>query len=90
MCGDAHVKANERMEDMRIYQLIDYLDSSEREEIFVEELAKLIVQDCADLCDRIEDEYLKDNTIPNNIDVAIGAAACATEILWRYGIQDKE
>ena len=90
MRGDAHVKANMRISDMRIYQMIDDLDENDREEIFVEELMKLFAQDCSDLCGCIEDRYLEDDTIPNNVDVAVGAAVCSTEILWRYGLLDKD
>lgn len=51
---------------------------------FAEQFAKLIIKECIDLCDEIEDDYLKEF---GDMDVAIGAEACSYKISAHFGVE---
>lgn len=50
----------------------------------------LIVKECAGICDRLEDEYLKgsdDEHEPDTIQIGVGAGICCTAILEHFGTE---
>lgn len=49
-----------------------------------EQFANLIIKECIDLCDEIEDDYLKEF---GDMDIAIGAGACAYKISAHFGVE---
>lgn len=49
---------------------------------FAEQFANLILKKCIDICDEIEDDYLKEFG-----DIAIGAGACAYKISTHFGVE---
>lgn len=51
---------------------------------FAEQFAKLIIKECIDLCDEIEDDFLKEF---GDISVSIGAGACSYKISAHFGVE---
>ena len=52
--------------------------------------AELIVKECAGICDRLEDEYLKESDDahePDTIHIGVGAGICCTAILEHFGTE---
>ena len=49
--------------------------------------AKLIIKECASICDKIEDDYLETKD-SDYMHMAIGAGVCCTEILNHFGIEE--
>ena len=50
----------------------------------------LIVKECAGICDRLEDEYLKESDDahePDTIHIGVGAGICCTAILEHFGTE---
>jgi hypothetical protein len=46
--------------------------------------ANLIIKECIDLCDEIEDDFLKEF---GDISVSIGAGACSYKISAHFGVE---
>lgn len=49
-----------------------------------EQFANLIIKECIDLCDEIEDDYLKEF---GDRDISIGAGACSYKISAHFGVE---
>ena len=48
--------------------------------------AKLIIQSCINVCDKVEDEYLNNEELLNNEKYAIGAAVCCNALHKHFGV----
>ena len=57
----------------------------------MEKFAELIVKECANICDKLEDEYLKESgcqfTDDDNSLIGTGAGICCTEILDHFDVE---
>lgn len=79
---------NEKIRELAIQSGMSLYNNSDeffgRQDNFdFRKFANLIVKECIDLCDEIEDDYLKDGYIAT----AIGAAACAYKISAHFGVE---
>jgi len=62
------------------------------EDFDLEKFAELIVKECASICDRLEDEYLKESGCQFKDDdnhlMGMGAGICCNEILDHFGVEE--
>ena len=59
------------------------------EELDVVKFANLIIKECMDICDNVEDIYLTENESDKMHHIGLGAGVCRDEISKHFGVENE-
>lgn len=50
--------------------------------------AELLIKECIMICDKVENDYLNNEQLPNNEKYAIGAGVCRNTLYKHFGVKE--
>lgn len=63
----------------------DYIDP---ETVDLKKFSELLIKECIMICDKVENDYLNNEQLPNNEKYAIGAGVCRNTLYKHFGVKE--